>query len=342
MPIANTNFTDFFSKYRELPEEEKETYWLKMQPFLKEGTLFLDEVNRAQDDVLQALFQLVYDRRVGQYILPAGWNVVCAGNFMEGYQTNGFTDPAFLDRFCHVTLSCGETTLEEWVRWMVNMHGISAQKAIEFTTSNLKHLDGDLEGKDMGFKIQPSRRSWDAVVRVMTAAADAEKEGHPFSEDAKTECIAGLVGREIAMAFSRYDCPVKPNELLSQGVELLQPKLTKLTRNQMTGLAWGLVGYAKPKIKEDKVATVVCDFAEWMCKHHPDKDIVVAMCKSLVTSDAGNDKTDPLRVACLTNTKLAKLIGTSGSTMFKNTLIDRLNQRPELQQLLSVVTWGKD
>jgi MoxR-like ATPase len=341
MPIANTTFEDFYSKYSEIPDEEKETYWAKMQPFLKAGTLFLDEVNRAQDDVLQALFQLVYDRRVGQYVLPSGWGIVCAGNFMEGYQTNGFTDPAFLDRFCHVTLSNGEPTLEEWVRHMVDIHGQNAQKIIEFTSHNLKHLDADIEG-ELGFAIKPSRRSWDTVTRILQVCEESAKSGKSYSEEAKTEAIAGLVGREVALAFTRYDCPVKPNDLLRNGVEPMKDKLKTLTRNQITGLVWGLVGFAKPKIKEDKIAKVVCDFAEWMCKHHEDKDIVVCMCKSLVTSDSGTDRTDPLRVACLTNSKLAKLIGNSGSQTFKHTLIDRLNQRPSLQSLLSDVAWGKD
>ena len=68
--------------------------------------------------MLQAIFQLVLDRRVGQYVLPPGWCVVAAGNYMEGYQVSGFNDAAFLDRFCHLTLSGGETTLEEWVNFV--------------------------------------------------------------------------------------------------------------------------------------------------------------------------------------------------------------------------------
>jgi MoxR-like ATPase len=46
----------------------------EMQSRFQRGILFLDEVNRAQDDVLQAVFQLVLDRRVGQYVLPPGWS----------------------------------------------------------------------------------------------------------------------------------------------------------------------------------------------------------------------------------------------------------------------------
>ena len=339
MPTGDTDFKDFLAKYENLKDEEKDEYWVKMQPKLKEGTLFLDEVNRGQDDVLQAVFQLVLDRRIGQYVMPMGWHTVCAGNFMEGYQTNGFTDPAFLNRFCHVVFSGGDTTLEEWVHYIAEKHGQNASQVIEYATQNIKHLDGEIEG-EMGFTIQPSRRSWEAVIRVMTACGKAEAEGKEFSQEAKIEIIAGLVGRELALAFTRYNCPVKPKDLLTAGVKSLQLKLEKLNRNQMVGLVWGFVGFAKPKIEEDKTAGVVCDFAEWMCKHYSDKDIVVAMCKSLV-SGSGDSEEDSVRSACLTNPKLAKLLS-KGNNSIRKSLIDRLNARPDLQQLLASTSWGKD
>ena len=90
--------------------------------------------------------------------------MVAAGNFMEGYMVSGFNDPAFLDRFCHMTLSGGETTLEEWVNYMSDVHGVNAAEVIEFASQNVKHLDGDIAG-ELGFSIQPSRRSWEAVTR---------------------------------------------------------------------------------------------------------------------------------------------------------------------------------
>lgn len=45
-----------------------------------EGILFLDELNSAPVSVQAAVYQLVLDRRVGEYVLPNGWRIVCAGN----------------------------------------------------------------------------------------------------------------------------------------------------------------------------------------------------------------------------------------------------------------------
>lgn len=306
--------------------------YMKLQPHYQKGILFLDEVNRAQDDVLQAIFQLVLDRKVGQYVLPPGWCVVAAGNYMEGYQVSGFDDPAFLNRFCHLTLSGGETTLEEWVEYTGSTHGEIASPVIEFATQNIKHLDGDVAG-ELGFSVQPSRRSWEMVIKVMSAASG-------YSDASKLEVTAGLIGRELALSFTRYSCPVKPLDLVKRGVKAYEKDLAKLSRNQVTGLMWGLVSYCKTQLDDDKIAEVCLDFASYMTKS-TEKDVVVAFCRSLV---AGNGQNDRIKTAVISNPQLAKLISqfNKQAGVKKKTFIDRLTERPELQEILSRVSWGTD
>jgi len=319
--------------------ETERQYYAKLQtlqPRFQNGILFIDEVNRAQDDVLQAIFQLVLDRRVGQYVLPPGWCVVAAGNFTEGYMVSGFNDPAFLDRFCHLTLSGGATTLEEWVNWMSDVHGSHAADVIEFASQNVKHLDGDIPG-ELGFSVQPSRRSWDQVVRVYDSCAQ-----NGFQDHAREEVLAGLIGRELSRSFSRHSCPVKPRELMSRGVAVFEEKLKGLNRNQLTGLMWGLVSFAKGNIDEDKTAEVCLDFASFMVKHAHDKDVVVAFCRALVSGGNTSDHQEKARVAVISNPRLATMIAKfntrAGST--KKNFIDRLTERPDLQSALSRVSWG--
>lgn len=310
----------------------------ELQSRNQRGILFLDEVNRAQDDVLQAVFQLILDRRIGQYVLPPGWSVVAAGNFMEGYRVGGFDDPAFLNRFCHITLAGGETTLEEWVNYMSSSHGGDATDVIEFATQNTKHLDGDVAG-ELGFNIQPSRRSWEMVTRVQKVVKESA-----YSDTAKIEVYAGLVGRELALSFSRYSCPVKPRELIANGVKAYEAKLKKLDRNQQTGLMWGLVSYCKNQIDKDEIATVCLDYASFMISHAQDKDVVVAFCRALVSGGNANDHQEKARAAVISNPRLAQMISKfnkrQGNT--KKTFVDRLTERPEFQQVLSKVSWGVD
>lgn len=307
----------------------------RLQPRYENGILFLDEVNRAQDDVLQSAFQLVLDKKIGQYVLPPGWSVVAAGNYMQGYLVGGFNDPAFLNRFCHLTLTGGETTIGEWVSFMSENYQGDASEVIEFASQDPKHLDGDIPG-ELGFAIQPSRRSWEFVVRVLQVCRT-----HSYSEQAKLEVLAGLIGRELAISFSQYSCPVKPLDLLHHGVAKYETALSKLNRNQQVGLMWGLISYSQKKVDTDEATALVClDFTNWMLKNSKDKDLVVAFMRTLVS---GPDHQDKARAAMVSNAKLANMVakfnankGNAGPKSF----IDRLVERPELQALLAQAAWG--
>ncbi len=78
------------------------------------GVLFLDEINLAPPSVQAAGYQLILDRRVGDYELPPGWVVVAAGNRLED-RANIYKLPAPLaNRFIHVDV---HADLEEWKAW---------------------------------------------------------------------------------------------------------------------------------------------------------------------------------------------------------------------------------
>jgi ABC-type iron transport system FetAB ATPase subunit len=298
------------------------------------GILFLDEVNRAQDDVTQAIFQLVLDRRIGQYILPEGWSIVCAGNFMEGYQVSGFSDPAFVNRFCHLILSGGQSTFDEWIEFMMSKYGSSCQSIIDFTANDVKYLDGDLGAKDLGFSIQPSRRTWEMVQKVELVCS---KE--PYSDITKLEVISGLIGRELAISYTRYNCPLKPTQLLKDGIKHHAKTLSALTRNQSVGLMWGLSNAAKDDIDKKATATVCLDYAEHLLKNAKDQDLVVAFLRSCVRSSQSNgDGKNNLATAALTNIKLAKMF--AEATKAKPTFLNHLHDRPELQKMVSEAAWG--
>lgn len=333
-------FVETMKRMRSPDLETRRLYYQKLQqlqPRFPNGILFVDEVNRAQDDVLQAIFQLVLDHKVGQYVLPPGWSVVAAGNFQEGYMVTGFNDPAFLDRFCHMTLSIGETTLEEWVQYMTQTHGEAASDVVEFASQNMRHLDGDVEG-ELGFSIQPSRRSWEQVVRVRQA-----HQRQQFSDEATLEVLAGLLGREIALSFSRYSCPVKPGALLKSGVSAYESKLRTLNRNQLTGLMWGLVSMTKERIHEKEVADVCLDLASYMIHNMWESDIVVAFCRALIGDGKITGNREKVKAAMITNPRFAHMVSRfNRDAGNKKDFVDRLMERPELQEALSKVSWGID
>ena len=64
--------------------QNNQTLWMPPVFFPKEkdskGILFLDELNSAPPSVQAAIYQLVLDRKMGEYELPSGWRIICAGN----------------------------------------------------------------------------------------------------------------------------------------------------------------------------------------------------------------------------------------------------------------------
>jgi len=85
------------------------------------GILFFDEINRAMPDVLQAVFQLVLDRCIGEKGLLPGWKIICAGNLGSEDGTNvNDLDSALRNRFAEFTV---DVNLGDFMLW-ANKAGI--------------------------------------------------------------------------------------------------------------------------------------------------------------------------------------------------------------------------
>ena len=79
-----------------------------------EGILFLDEITSAPPSVSAAAYQLILDRRLGDYRIPEGWAIFAAGN-RQGDRGVTYTMPAPLaNRFSHFEF---EVNLDDWVAW---------------------------------------------------------------------------------------------------------------------------------------------------------------------------------------------------------------------------------
>jgi hypothetical protein len=64
-----------------------------------EGVLFLDEVNRGTNAVMNTIMQLLTDRKVDKYDLPPGWIIVAAINPENEENDVNTMDPALKNRF---------------------------------------------------------------------------------------------------------------------------------------------------------------------------------------------------------------------------------------------------
>jgi len=129
------------------------------------GILFLDEITSAVPTVTAAAYQLILDRRLGEYRLPDGWAVLAAGN-RHGDRGVTYAMPAPLaNRFTHYEV---EADLDDWVRW-AHTQGVDPR------------LIGFLRFRpDLLFAFDPSRqmaafptpRSWSYADRALRKFAD--------------------------------------------------------------------------------------------------------------------------------------------------------------------------
>lgn len=165
--------------------------WWPRDPNSK-GILFFDELNRANNEVQQAVFEIVLDRRLDGDYLPDGWRVVVAINGDERYQVSEL-DPALFDRFYIIDF---RPEVNEWLDW-AEESGI--HRAIrQFIGANKEYLDPPKDLKQG--MVYPSRRSWDKFNQAMTHLNLWETKDQPKI----TELTLGWLGRAAGIRFTEF------------------------------------------------------------------------------------------------------------------------------------------
>ncbi len=124
------------------------------------GILFLDEINAAPPSVSAAAYQLILDRRLGEYTVPDGWVIFAAGN-RQGDRGVAYVMPAPLaNRFTHYEI---EPNLDDWVAWALR-EGMD-ERLIGFLRFRPELLfEYDAEQNPVSF---PSPRTWEFAHRAL-------------------------------------------------------------------------------------------------------------------------------------------------------------------------------
>lgn len=81
------------------------------------GILFLDEFAQATHEVQKAVAPLLLEGRIGEYVLPKGWMVVCAGNSIEDNSGANSLLTHVLNRIFYIPVEAPD--VDEWVMWAV-------------------------------------------------------------------------------------------------------------------------------------------------------------------------------------------------------------------------------
>jgi len=194
----------------ELPDEELASQY-------KHVILFLDEMNSAAPAVQAAAYQLILNRRVGQYKLPDNVLIVAAGN-RDSDKGVTYRMPAPLaNRFVHLEMS---VSFDDWFEWAVN------NKIHPDVVGYLQFSKGDLYDFDPK---SPSRsfatpRSWSFVSDFLTDNYDSET---------LMDLVSGSIGEGLAVKFVAHR---KVAADMPNPSDILAGKVTDLDTNEISAM----------------------------------------------------------------------------------------------------------
>jgi hypothetical protein len=174
--------------------------------------LFLDEMNSAAPAVQAAAYQLILNRRVGQYKLPDNVLIVAAGN-RDADKGVTYRMPAPLaNRFVHLELT---VDFDDWFAWAVanDIH----RDVVGYLTFSKKDLyDFDPKSSSRSFA---TPRSWSFVSELLEDDDD---------ESTTTDLVSGAVGEGLAVKFSAHrkvaSSMPNPTDILDGKVKELKTK----------------------------------------------------------------------------------------------------------------------
>ena len=188
----------------------------------KRSVLFLDELNRAPVDILNASLQLILDKRLNDHVLPIVNGkptlIVAAVNpDGEDYTVNSF-DPALLDRFITGTV---EPDAKAWLEDFARPKDIS-QVVRDFIAEHPDRIHYTPADSTTG----ATPRSWTSLATIVDKLDKIPNEIH-------FQLFKGCVGTEIASQFlayyNNYSKVVKIEDL-----EALIDKKSKRSKNPET------------------------------------------------------------------------------------------------------------
>jgi hypothetical protein len=153
--------------------------------------IFIDELNRGHKDLLQAIFELVYDRKLKGISISENCYVVAASNpATDDYAVLDFNDAAFQDRFVHIKF---EPSNEEFVQYIRdNKLSFNVADFIQEYPAMLE--DQKLQSFNLDF-VKPSRRSWERIARLEALNIPSELE---------LEIFMGVVGLTPANSYRDF------------------------------------------------------------------------------------------------------------------------------------------
>ena len=231
-----------------LPNEERDG---------KHTILLLDELTSCTKRVQVAAYQLILDRRIGQYTLPEGTFVVALGNREDDDGVYIHLAGPLADRF---EIHYIESDFESWKNDFALKHGIHP-----YVIDYLSFKPSDLHNQDpeSGNMVFATPRSWERVSDILNIDSDVFK---PVIRNK----IIGNIGVAAGTQFVEYckkqhDTLLSSDDVLSGKAELpKQPEQLRLLTDRLVNEATFLSqrgGKELTETQRQRVQKILCALA---------------------------------------------------------------------------------
>jgi len=167
------------------------TRWLQPDDFPREdrdgprGIWMLDEISACQLSVQVALYQLIWDGKLGEYVKPAGWIIAGAGNRVQDRAAAQRMSTALNNRVAHIDMEVDHLA---WCDWAA-LHGIHPLLIAFIRWRSELLFKFSPEAREY-----PSPRSWELASRHVKN----------LDRSARMRLIGQIVGKEASGEFEAF------------------------------------------------------------------------------------------------------------------------------------------
>jgi len=240
----------------------------------EKAIIFLDELNRSSRDVRQAVFQLVYDRRIGnnQFDPQQVWVIGASNPSTASYEVDEF-DMALMDRFVHIIMSPIDGSYQsEWSEYMNSVEGGSILSQFAISSDN---IHGKIE--EVSLQIYPTPRRYEMAAKILSTI---DRLDAPAA--VRMPLMTGILGHVAWINFNTYNPTLTPDIIIkswptdSKRIEKISKELTagEVTALMMS-VSSRILSYDKTSELNEKGsiqnAKYLMEYLGWSLDAHRDK-----------------------------------------------------------------------
>lgn len=181
--------------------------WPKDNGEFEGGVIHLDEMNQGQAAILNAAFQLIQDRALGEYKVPEGYIIIGSSNTSAYNNTVTEFSVPLSNRFSHFNI---KADFNSWLNYRMNNGGnldvmtfLKTQGSnMLFDSETMKQRVGDLADA-MYTDIVVTPRSWEVIEKLLNLPVGNPATGG-FTLDEKQRYATGRLGLALASRLFLY------------------------------------------------------------------------------------------------------------------------------------------